>query len=190
MSALKESKWSYVTGATGGVNFEFVLASGGTIVLRDPGSQDTSFHYAGAGVGLGIGLRLPRIKLPNLNIPPIKLPTVRGREVGGAGSAKSFESAGKIYMTGAFRGGELTRSDFQGSTVYIDAGVGLFYGKGGSAMLLGVNSAELSLGLSSPAMWWLAEYAIAQAPALLVMGGTVVGFQAGAGIGILLGYLH
>ena len=54
----------------------------------------------------------------------------------------------------------------------------------------GTNSAQLAFGLSSPAMVWLAEEAIAQAPAVLVMGGTTAGLQAGAGIGILLGYLH
>ncbi|VWC51024.1 hypothetical protein BLA23254_07834 [Burkholderia lata] len=57
-------------------------------------------------------------------------------------------------------------------------------------MILGINSTQLALGLSNPAIAWLAEIAIAHAPAILLMGGTTVGLQAGAGAGILVGYLH
>ncbi|WP_407973302.1 hypothetical protein ACJ51O_36200 (plasmid) [Burkholderia pyrrocinia] len=190
MSILRPSNWSYKTGATGGVSIEFVVASGGTIVLADPAGTETDFYYGGVGVGIGFGLRVPKIKLPRFSVPEIKIPKIAGHEVGGAGSLKSFDSAGLIFMAPAFSGAELTKSDFQGATVYLDGGVGIGYGKAGSAMILGINSAQLALGLSSPAMTWLAEIAIAHAPAILLMGGTTVGLQAGAGAGILVGYLH
>ncbi|KVN94144.1 hypothetical protein WL30_22325 [Burkholderia ubonensis] len=190
MSILRSSNWSYKTGATGGASIEFVVASGGTIVLADPGGRETDFYYGGVGVGLGLGLRVPKIKLPRFSLPEIRIPKIAGREVGGAGSVKSFDSAGLVFMTPAFRGAELAEADFQGGTVYLDGGLGIGYGKAGSVMLLGINSAQLALGLSSPAMTWLAENAIAHAPAVLLMGGTTIGLQAGAGAGILVGYLH
>nr|WP_244116335.1 hypothetical protein [Burkholderia cepacia] len=190
VSILRPSNWSYKTGATGGVSIEFVVASGGTIVLADPAGKLTDFYYGGVGVGIGFGLRVPKIKLPRFSLPEIKIPKIAGREVGGAGSAKSFDSAGLIYMAPGFHGTELSESDFQGATVYLDGGVGIGYGKAGSAMILGINSAQLALGLSNPALSWLAEIAIAHAPAILIMGGTTVGLQAGAGAGILVGYLH
>jgi hypothetical protein len=190
VSILRPSNWSYKTGATGGVSIEFVVASGGTIVLADPGGHETDFYYGGVGVGMGLGLRLPKIKLPRFSLPELKIPKIAGHEVGGAGSLKSFDSAGLVFMTPAFRAAELAKADFQGATVYLDGGLGIGYGKGGTAMLLGINSAQLALGLSSPAMAWLAESAIAEAPAVVLMGGTTAGLQAGAGAGVLVGYLH
>jgi hypothetical protein len=190
VSILRPSKWSYKTGATGGASVEFVVASGGTIVLADPGGQESDFYYGGVGVGLGFGLRVPKIKLPRFSLPELKIPKIAGHEVGGAGSLKSFDSAGLVFMAPAFQGAELSRSDFQGATIYLDGGLGIGYGKAGTAMLLGINPAQLALGLSSPALTWLAENAISQAPAVLLMGGTTVGLLAGAGAGILVGYLH
>lgn len=140
MSILRPSNWSYKTGATGGVSIEFVVASGGTIVLADPAGKETDFYYGGVGVGIGFGLRVPKIKLPQFSLPEIKIPKIARHEVGGAASAKSFDSAGLIYMAPAFHGTELAESDFQGATVYLDGGVGIGYGKAGSAMILGINS--------------------------------------------------
>ncbi|WP_431820156.1 hypothetical protein [Burkholderia sp. F1] len=190
MSILRSSKWNYQTGSTGGVSIEFVIASGGDIALKDPGGHRVDFYYGGIGVGIGGGIRLSKIKVPKFALPDIKMPKIAGREMGGAGSLESFDSGGFVFMTSAFRGAELSKSDFHGATVYIDAGGGLGYGKAGSAMILGINPAKLALGLSTPAMAWLAEEAIAQAPAVLVMYGTTVGLIAGWGAGILVGYLH
>lgn len=190
MSILRVSQWAYQTGATGGISVEFVIVSGGTIVLSDPANQEQDFHYAGIGVGLGFGIKVPKIKLPKMTLPGFHLPKIRGREVGGAGSGKSFPSGGAVYMTSAFRGQELARPDLQGGTLYVDAGAGLIVGHAGSAMLLGMNSALLALGLSNPAMSWLIMNAIEQAPAVLLMHGWTVGMQAGGGAGLLGGYLH
>lgn len=190
MSLLRPSKWTYTTGATGGVSIEFLVASGGTIVLNDPAQHEQDFHYGGIGVGLGFGAKLPKIKLPKMTLPELRLPRVAGREVGGAGSTKSFPSSGSVYMTSAFRGNELARSNIQGGTVYVDAGAGLFVGEAGSAMLLGINPAMLALGITNPGFAWLMQQAIARAPAVLVMHGLTAGVQAGAGVGLLVGYLH
>jgi hypothetical protein len=190
MSILRSSKWNYQTGSTAGVSIEFVVASGGDIALKDPGGQRVDFHYGGIGLGMGGGIRLSKIKVPKFALPDVKVPRIAGREMGGAGSLESFNSGGFVYMTSAFRGSELSRSDFQGATVYVDAGGGLGYGKAASAMILGINPAKLALGLSSPAMAWLAEAAIAEAPAVLIMYGTAVGMIAGWGAGVLVGYLH
>lgn len=190
MSILRPSQWTYETGATGGISVEFVVASGGTIVLHDPARKEEDFWYGGLGVGIGIGLKLPKIKLPKMTIPEIKIPKVAGREVGGAGSAKSFPSSGAVYMTSSFEKQELTRSDIQGATLYVDAGAGLIVGHAGSAMLLGMNSALLAMGLSNPAMSFLMIEAIQHAPAVLLMHGWTGGLQAGGGVGLLAGYLH
>lgn len=190
MSILRPSQWTYETGATGGVSVEFVVASGGTIVLHDPASKEEDFWYGGVGVGIGIGLKIPKIKLPKMTIPKIELPKVAGREVGAAGSAKSFPSSGAVYMTDAFEKQELTRADIQGGTLYVDAGAGLIVGHAGSAMLLGMNSALLAMGLTNPALSFLAIEAVHQAPAVLLMHGWTAGFQAGGGVGLLAGYLH
>ncbi|VWC53069.1 hypothetical protein BLA23254_08101 [Burkholderia lata] len=78
----------------------------------DPAGKETDFYYGGVGVGIGFGLRLPKIKPPRFSLPEIKIPKIAGREVEGAGSAKSFDSAGLIYMAPAFHGTELAESDF------------------------------------------------------------------------------
>lgn len=190
MSILRPSNWSYKTGATGGVSIEFVVASGGTIELADPAGRVNDFYYGGIGLGYGEGFRLSKIKIPKFKLPDIKIPKIAGHEIGGAGSLKSFDSGGLVFMTQSFHGAELTKADLQGSTIYLDGGLGLGYGKAGTAMLLGINSAKLALGLTSPAFAWVAEEAIAHAPAVLLMGGTTVGLIAGFGAGVLIGYLH
>ncbi|KVG13257.1 hypothetical protein [Burkholderia thailandensis] len=190
MSFLRLSKWTYNTGAGGGLSVEIVMATGGTIILTDPEKHDQSFYYGGVGVGIGAGLKIPKIKLPRFSTPEIKLPPIRGRSVGAAGSTLDFPSYGSIYMTSAFRGTELSRSDFQGGTIYVDGSLSALYGWAGDAMLLGMNPALLAAGLSGPGFSWLLQRAISEAPAVLIMRGQTVGFQAGASIGILAGYVH
>lgn len=190
MSLLRTSKWGYKTGAGGGASVEFVMATGGTIVLTDPQARPQSFYYGGVGLGVGVGFKIPRIKLPKFALPEIKLPKIGDRGVGAAGSTLDFPSYGSVYMTNAFTGKELTRSDFQGAVVYLDGSLSVLYGWAGDVMLLGMNPAMLALGLSNPAFMTFAEQAVAQAPAVLLMYGQTVGFQAGASAGILVGYLH
>ena len=134
MSWLRKSGWKYSTGAGGGASIEFVMASGGDIILTTPDERAQSFYYGGVGVGFGVGLKLPRIKLPKFTIPEIKVPKLAGRNVGGAGSTFDFPSGGLVFMTSAFRGEELSRSDLQGATVYLDGSAGAVpnvWGSGG-----------------------------------------------------------
>jgi hypothetical protein len=190
MSLLRPSKWTYTTGAGGGASIEFFMASGGEIVLADPQSRPCTFYYGGVGVGIGKSVSLPSIKLPKFTLPKIALPKIAGRSVGSAGSTLDFPSVGAVYMTNSFHGNELTRSDFQGATIYLDGSLSAIYGWAGDVMLLGMNPAMLTLGLSSPAFITFAEQAIMHAPAVLVMRGQTLGFQSGASAGILAGYLH
>jgi hypothetical protein len=186
MALLRHSQWRYSTGSTGGVGVDFIVASGGWIQLTDPAEHAQDFHYGGAGVGLPWERLLPG----GIRLPKFGLPEIKGREVGGVGSTKDFLSSGSVLMTQAFAGNELSRQDLQGATIYVDAGFGLVGGFGGSAMLLGINPALLMLGIANPAFLGPAERAIEQVPAVLLMGGFTMGLQAGAGIGLLVGYLH
>lgn len=63
MLLLRLSKWTYDTGATSGISVAFVVASGGTIVLRDPAKGEQDFYDGGLGVGAGWGIKIPNIKL-------------------------------------------------------------------------------------------------------------------------------
>jgi len=186
---IRPSKWTYDTGATGGASVEFIVASGGEIILRDPSQKKVTFYYGGAGLGVGLGINLSKLKIPHFSLPNIAMPKIFGRDVSAAGSLESYSSVGTIFMTSAFRGSELTKSDFQGGAVYIDAGAGLIYGRSASAMLLGIHSAKLATGLSSASTIWLAEEAIFEARAILLMYGTTTGLIAGGSIGILAGSL-
>ncbi|MFB9128879.1 hypothetical protein ACFFYR_39180 [Paraburkholderia dipogonis] len=165
---------------------DFIVASGGWIQLTDPALQPCDFHYGGAGVGLPMERLLPT----GITMPKFGLPQIKGHEFGGAGSSQDFLSAGAVWMTPAFAGKELCREDIRGATVYVDAGIGMVGGFGGSAMLLGINSVSLMMGIMNPALSGLAARALDEAPALLLMGGFTMGVQAGAGAGLMVGYLH
>ncbi|MCW0082679.1 hypothetical protein [Burkholderia pseudomallei] len=194
---LRTSDWIYDTGATGGSGLGFLLASGGTIYLKDPTGKEEQFYYGGVGLGLGrmIGIpKIPDISLPkNLHIP---------HEPSATGAATSFTSTGGVYMTSAFRGKELKRSDLTGGTVYIDAGFGIIAdGMSVSIILLGLNMAFLMMSVAMPQMPFF-RAAVHEAPAVLVMAGFSVGMQSGAlangkiragiggGAGLMLGHLQ
>lgn len=191
MWLFRESKWSFDASATGGVSLDFLVASGGEIILKDPNQQSHSLHYGGMGVGFGVGARIPAIRLPRLALPEIRLPKISGRDAGGSVASKNFTSHGFVYMTDAFHGNELSMSDFQGATIYIDVGAGLFAGEGVTLMLLGINPAFLMMSIMNPALSSAAvNFSIRQAPAALVMYGQTVALQAGFGAGLLVGMLH
>ncbi|PRX32035.1 hypothetical protein B0G75_10450 [Paraburkholderia sp. BL18I3N2] len=190
MWLFRESLWSFDTSAAGGFSLDFLVASGGEVLLKDPKQQSHTFHYGRVGVGYGFGARLPRIRSPKVTLPEIRLPKISGHEVGGSVASKNFTSNGYVFMTDAFAGSELRRSDLQGGVVYIDAGAGLFAGEGATLMLLGINAALLTMSIVNPGLSGLADYAIRQAPAALVMYGHTAALQAGFGAGLLVGMLH
>lgn len=181
MQRLRQSGWAYETAANGGLGVGFVVASGGNILLRDPGGSVQSFWYGGVGAGLSVGLRIPRF-------PKVQL---RGEAVSGAGAAYAFPSTGSVFMTPQFRGQELARGDLQGCTMYIDGAAGLVVGGGGSAMLLGMNPAVVAMALAAgPAQAIAMRAAQDTAKAVLFMAGVTAGLQAGAGVAGLLGYMR
>lgn len=194
---LRPSKWGYDTGSTGGIGVGALLASGGKFLLTDPTEQDQEFTYAGTGIGSGRTVGF--LKIFDIGLPKfLHLP----REVAGTGSTLDYTSSGSVYMTSAFRGSELKRSDFVGGTIYIDAGVGVIAdGYSATIMLLGMNSALMMMGISMPQLPFF-KLAINEAPAVLVMRGFNTGLQsgamtqgklqlgAGAGAGILIGHVQ
>ncbi|WP_321933529.1 hypothetical protein [Burkholderia cenocepacia] len=190
MSLLRLSDWTYNTGAGGGASVEFVTATGGLLRLTDPTKQDHDYYYGGLGIGYGLGLKIPKIRFPKFTTPEIKLPPIGGRDAAAAGAGVHTPSGGWVYMTHAFQGKELSANDFRGGTVYLDASLSAIIGQAGDIMLMGINSAMLALGLSNPALSMLAEEAIANAPVLLITHGRTYGFQAGFGVGLLVGYVH
>lgn len=179
---LRQSGWSYETGSTGGLGIGPILGSGGKVILNDPSGTKKNFWYGGLGGGFGEEARLGKLK-----IPPLK---IKGKTIGGSGSSTSYPSKGMVFMTDTFKGSELTESDIQGATVYIDAAAGILMGLSGSAMLLGINPLPLMVGLSNPTFYPIAGITAIRAPAVLIMGGYSVGLQAGAGIGLMVGYLR
>lgn len=175
---LRDSRWSYNTGATTGLSIGYVIGSGGELILNDPAGTETNFYYGGLGGGLGGGFKqLGKIKLPKL--------TIGRHSAGGAGSLGAFWSTGGVFMTSAFKGTELTESDLQGATVYVDAGAGILAGVSASVMLLGIDPLPLLMGGT-----YFAQDAIRRAPAVLVMYGVNIGPQFGWGVGGLIGYLR
>jgi hypothetical protein len=183
MFSLRESKWSFNTSATAGLGIELLSMSGGKIVLDDPQKQTHDFSYTGFGLGV-FDKPIPKIKLPPVPI--------LNRGISGSGSVEGFYSDGYLYMTDSFHGHELTKSDIQGSTVYLDASAGLLAGYGASVMLLGINTALLMPSLVNPGLFSnLAANAIRSAPALLFMHGQSEGLIASiAGVSAMIGYLH
>src|SRR5580698_9345753 len=129
IDSLRESNWKYDTGASIGIGTALLSTSGGTIRFHDPDDQNQDFSYAGFGIGL-FSISTPKIKIPRL--------PVLNRDVTGTGAAKSFDGGALLYMTESFHGRELSKSDIQGGTVYLDAAAGLLAGYTGSVMLLGI----------------------------------------------------
>ncbi|MFP3568132.1 hypothetical protein [Paraburkholderia sp. SIMBA_030] len=183
MLSIRESKWNYNTSATAGLGVELLSMSGGRIVIDDPEKQAQGFSYSGFRFGL------VNIPIPKIHLPP--LPALN-REISGTGSVEDFYSNGYLYMTDSFHGKELTKSDIQSGTVYLDAGTGFLAGYGLSVMLLGINAALLMPWLVNPGLFSnLASNAIKSAPALLFMHGESEGLIASiGGVSAMIGYLH
>ena len=183
IESLRMSTWTYTNGATGGIGTGLLAASGGTISFTDLDKKDQDFSYAGFGIGL-FSIAIPKLKIPDVPI--------LNRGITGTGAARSFDGGGLLYMTESFHGHELSKSDLQGGTVYLDASTGLLAGYGGSVMLLGINTVFLAPWLVNPALGAnLAANAMRHAPAVLVIYGQTEGLIASVGgLSAMLGYLH
>ncbi|WP_157697598.1 hypothetical protein [Caballeronia calidae] len=104
--------------------------------------------------------------------------------------AASEPASATVLMTDAFFGGELSLSALRGGAIFVDARMGLFPGTAVSAMLLGINASEMMMGLASSETFWMAERAIAQARAVLLMRDATVGLHVDPHLGMLLGYAN
>ena len=60
MFVAEQSKWTYKTSGSLGAGYGIYAAEAGELVLIDPGGQEVTLKYGGAGVGPGIGLKLPK----------------------------------------------------------------------------------------------------------------------------------
>lgn len=183
IESLRTSKWIYNNAATGGIGTGLLAASGGTINFTDPDNKNQDFAYAGFGIGI-FSIDIPKVKIPDIPI--------LNRAITGTGAAKSFDGGGLLYMTQSFHGHELSKSDLQGATVYLDAGTGILAGYGASAMLLGINTTFLAPWLVNPGLGAnLAANAMKQAPAVLLLYGQSEGLIASiGGLNAMLGYLR
>ncbi|ROL63161.1 hypothetical protein BK634_30435 [Pseudomonas chlororaphis] len=186
---VNESKWQYSTASGGGLTVALVAGSGGSIILRSPQGQDVSFRYGGVGVGVGVGARLPRIGKINIK--------VKGTGVAAAGAAEAFPSTGKVFVSDALKASDLTSDDITGPCVYTEVAAGLVVGGSATALLFGLDPKLLAMYLalnSNPATSLIAAQLVNRqllqsAKGAVVMVGMNAGAQAGAGVGIFLGYL-
>lgn len=182
----KRSAWTFNTSGTGGVGLELVAASGGTVVLNDPGGQVRNFHYAAAGIGLSAGIRkIPKIgKLDTSRVDP------RGFSDHGGGNLapQAFWNHGAVYVMDGCAHDDLTIEDFRGICAVYDAGAGLILGYSGSLMLVGLNPLALAVAATAGPLGQLLGPSLAPR-AMVLSRGWNVGPQASAGVTAQLGYM-
>ncbi|MCI0994453.1 hypothetical protein HNO91_20770 [Pseudomonas corrugata] len=186
---LNESRWVYQTASGGGLTVAVVAGSGGSIILRSPQGEDVSYRYGGVGVGAGFGARLPRFGKVNIQI--------KGKSVGAAGAAEAFPSFGKVFVSDALAGRDLTSDDITGPCLYTEVAGGLVVGGSATALLFGLDPKLLALSVAlsaSPATSIIASSTVNRqlmqsAKGALVMAGMNAGVQAGGGAAIYIGYL-
>ena len=185
----KDSAWQFVTSSSGGIGIEFVMAEGGTIMLKDPSGSPVNFTYGAAGAGLSAGLKLP--KIGKLKVQP----KIKGKTVGGGVAPAEFPNLGKLYILDWFQGDELKRSDITGVCAFAQVGGGLIGGGSAYAMVLGMSPLYLAAAVAAstvpgnPLALMAAKALLNSATSVLLMAGLNVGLQAGGGGGIFLGGL-
>jgi hypothetical protein len=148
---------------------DLVLKAGGTFVLRDPAGKKETFYFGRAIAAMtakvmpAAGTEIP------VRLPIMRLPDRIGKDSEDQTAKRSSE--GTVFMTYAFHGPELSRSDLEGAAVFVPTAIGSdrFVGPPRAAMLLGIDATDLRVGLSSPATFGVAERALARARAVLVM---------------------
>lgn len=177
---VSHSNWEYKSATGGGITVLCATAGGGVLTLKAPDGSLQDFRYGSLGPAFGEGLKLPRIG-------KLKL------EVTGANGA--FDSGGYIFQTNAASARTLTREDFRGPCVIVEAGAGLVAGVSGSAMLFGLDSKLLAMAwlLSSqtltPDGLRRLERLLRSARGAIFAGGFNAGVQAGGGISLTVGGL-
>lgn len=184
--ALKGSDWLYVTGNGGSATVAVFAGGGGTITLSRPDGGQEVLRYGGLGAGIGVGAKLPRFGKINLK--------VRGQSVGGAGAVEALPATGIVYAAESIGARDLVRDDFNGACLYVEGGGGIVAGASGTAMLFGLNAADLALliaAMSSPAgqivSYGLVRRVLSSARGVIFFAGVNAGAQAGAGVAGFVG---
>ena len=184
--ALKSSDWLYVTGNGGSATVAVFAGGGGTITLRRPDGGDEILRYGGLGAGIGVGAKLPRFGKIDLK--------VRGQSVGGAGAIEALPATGIVYAAESIGARDLARDDFNGACLYVEGGGGIVAGASGTAMLFGLNAADLALliaAMSTPAgqvlAYGMSRRVLSSARGVIFFAGVNVGAQAGGGVAGFVG---
>lgn len=169
-----------MTGNGGSATVAVFAGGGGTVTLQRPDGGNQVLRYGGLGVGLGFGARLPRFGKIDLK--------VRGQSVGGAGAVEALPSTGIVFAAESIGARDLSREDFNGACLYVEGGLGVVAGGSGTAMLFGLNAAELALlfaAMSSPAgqviAYGMSQRVLKTAKGAIFFAGVNVGAQAGGG---------
>jgi hypothetical protein len=163
-----------VTSNSGGLTLGIIGGEGGSVTLKEPGTNRAiKFIYGALGACVGVGVRLP--KLGRVTLP------------GATGSSELLTSGGLVTMSPFFSGTELRVDDIKGGCSFVEVGGGAAWGGAGYALTFGMNVAALAAGLTNPA---LLNYAQTTARGYLLFAGVNFGFQAGVGAGSYVGYMH
>lgn len=181
MENYRLSNWRFDTSDGASLGLGFTAMSGGMVSLVDPGKNTHHFHYGGFGVGFSAGFSLTKIEIPET--------FVQNYTPSGSGSFASFPSNGAVYMTKAFKGKELIEADICGVAAYIELGISAVAGYGVTIMFLGLDQL-LVLGNIVAPPFHLLDFAISQAPAVLIMRGSSMGPSVNGGVNALIGMLH
>lgn len=185
---VNKSDWAYETGSSGGLGLGLFAGSGGSITLKNPKQELVRLRYGGLGVGASIGLRLPRVGKIELKI--------KGKGAGIGGSAEAFPSTGEVFVADDLVGRELTRDDFTGPCLYVEAGAGIAVGASSSAILFGLDPKLLAAAIvmgSTPAgalgSAFIQRQLLQSARGAIISIGVNVSAQVGAGAAAYIGGL-
>src|SRR4030095_9399693 len=121
MPGIRPSNWTFNTSGSYGASGFYLAGAAGHLVLTQPKGGDVVFNYVAAGAGTGASINLTF-------------------------STEGHPSFGKIFLLESFHGADLTRKDFEGWCVIIEASVaapaikmgGGINANAGSAMFVGV----------------------------------------------------
>jgi hypothetical protein len=137
------SAWTFNTSASASVGGLVVEFGSGVLVFDDPSKITHRFAYLGGGGSVDLGKVLKLVKaLKNLVwVEKVAKATDAVGKVSGGSSTEDMFSTGAILKNVAVVGTrELTKEDFLGGCLWIDASVGIYKSVGGMLLLTNVSS--------------------------------------------------
>lgn len=179
---VRNSDWTYNTGATAGGGIGPLAFSGGDIVLDDPKGQSFTFSYRGMGLGFTLA-RLPKSsRLPDLKLPKY---VFKNKSLTGSVGTKDFFGRGWVGLLPPYQLEELKPEHFNGGTIYIDASVGVLVAGGASLLLCGIPKAALTALVLNPGLF--ARLATNCARVAILIAGESAGLVDSLGYGLMIG---